>query len=494
MTPVPYNPSMFLALLPETLLAVLVGVVMAADLGQRQMRPGAVGLELLAARQRNVGVVAAVGFGLILLVTLLVCLPAVSNDLIFGGMVRHDLMAYLFRLLFLFAGVVTALISTAAPVIGKQGEYYVVLVAAVLGMCLMAQAADLIMLYLAVETTSIALYALAGFLREDGKSAESGLKYFLFGAFTSTIMLYGFSLLYGFTGQTNLYAIGAALGVSGVSVPALFAMFLVLVGLTFKISAVPFHFWAPDVYEGAPTPITAFLSVASQAAGFAVLMRVLWAAFPAQETVWVSLVAAIAAVTMTVGNLIALTQKNIKRLLAYSSIAQAGYILLGLAAFSPDGIAATVYYLGMYTITNLVAFGVIVLVSRITGSDEIADYSGLSRRAPGLALALLVALLSLGGIPPLAGFFGKFYLFNSIIERGLVWLAIIGIINALISLYYYLYVLKVVYLGAPKDEATYPVSRPAAFALWLCAIGVIVVGFVISPFVNLAVAAAGSWF
>jgi len=486
---------MLLAVVPELLLAALALLVVVTDLSQPQPRPGAVGLELLAIRRRSLGVVTAVGGGLIVLAALLLSLPVVSDSLIFGGMLRHDLMAFVFRLLFLFAGVVTALISIDSPVVGRQGEYYVVLVTAVLGMSLMAMSADLIMLYLAIETTSIALYALAGFLREDAKSAEAGMKYFLFGAFTSTVMLYGFSLLYGFTGQTNLYAVGAILSAGGLSAGPLLALFLVLVGLGFKISAVPFHFWAPDVYEGAPTPITAFLSVASKAAGFAVLVRVLWAAFPGQEALWIQLLAALAAVTMTLGNLIALAQRNIKRLLAYSSIAQAGYILVGLAAFSADGVAATLFYLGMYTITNLAAFGAIVLVSRVTGSDEIADYSGLSRRAPGLALVLLVALLSLGGIPPLAGFFGKFYVFVAAMNSGLVWLVIVGIVNSVIGLYYYLYVLKVIYLGAPKDEAAaYPVPRPYSFALWMCAMGVLVVGFILSPFVNLAVAAANGLF
>lgn len=492
MTPVPFSPAHLLAVLPEILLLLVGAVVIIADLAQRQITKGQVGLAMLEARRRNVGIAAALGFLVVLIVTVLVTLPSGGTDLIFGGMLRHDLMAFVFRVLFLFSGMVVALISMDSPTIGKQGEYYVVLVAAVLGMNLMAASADLIMLYLAVETTSIALYALAGFLREDSKSAESGLKYFLFGAFTSTIMLYGFSLLYGFTGQTNLYAIGEAL--TATNTPVLFALFMILVGLGFKISAVPFHFWAPDVYEGAPTPITAFLSVASKAAGFAVLIRVLMAAFPAQAEVWVQLIAALSAVTMTVGNVIALTQKNIKRLLAYSSIAQAGYILMGLAAFSGEGTAATLFYLGMYTLTNLAAFGAIVIVARISGSEAIADFSGLSRRAPGLALVLLVAFLSLGGIPPLAGFFGKFYLFTAALNSQLVWLAVVGFINALISLYYYLVVLKVIYLNAPKDEASYPVSRSAAVALWLCVMGVFVVGVLIGPWVNIAVAAASGLF
>ncbi|MBP7690387.1 MAG: NADH-quinone oxidoreductase subunit N [Anaerolineales bacterium] len=489
MTIEPFAPAQLLAVLPELLLIVLAGVIIAVDLA------------LPAERKREVGLYAAIGFGLVLSVALLVTLPTVNGQMIFGGMLRNDLTAFIFRMLFLFAGALTALISVDAPTLGRAGEYYVILIAAVLGMGLMAASADLIMLYLAIELTSIGLYALAGFLRENDKSSEAGLKYFLFGAFTSSIMLYGFSLLYGFTGQTNLYTLAVAL--IGAPLEAMvLALLLVLVGFGFKVSAVPFHFWAPDVYEGAPTPVTAFLAVASKAAGFAVLIRVLMAVFPGIAGIWTMLIAVIAALTMTLGNVVALTQKNIKRLLAYSSIAQAGYMLMGLAAVSPNGLAAILYYLGMYALTNLAAFGVIILVSRITGSDEIADYAGLSRRSPGLALALLVAFLSLGGIPPLAGFFGKFYLFTAVMQQWqatgnatLLALVIAGVVNAIIALYYYLIVLKVVYLGTPKDEAVvYPVSRPYVFALWACAAGVIFVGAVIGPWVGIATTAAGGLF
>lgn len=489
MTIEPFVPAQLLAVLPELLLVVLGGVIIVTDLA------------LPAGRKRELGLVTAVGLGLVLAAALLVTLPQVDGALILGGMLRNDLAAFVFRALFLFAGAVTALISVDAPVVGKEGEYYLVLVAAVLGMGLMASAADLVMLYLAIEMTSIGLYALAGFLRENDRSAEAGLKYFLFGAFTSSVMLYGFSLLYGFTGQTNLYALGAALGRQPLEAVVL-ALLLVMVGFGFKVSAVPFHFWAPDVYEGAPTPVTAFLSVASKAAGFAVLIRVLLAAFPEIAGIWTTLLAALAILTMTIGNVVALTQTNIKRLLAYSSIAQAGYMLMGLAALSASGLAAVIYYLGMYTLTNLAAFGVIVLVARVTGSDLIADYAGLSRRSPGLALALLVAFLSLGGIPPLAGFFGKFYLFTAVMQQWqatgsptLLVLVLAAVVNAIISLYYYLIVLKVVYLGTPRDEAAvYPVSRPYRAALWACAMGVLVVGALIGPWVNIALTAAGGLF
>jgi NADH-quinone oxidoreductase subunit N len=490
MNVVPFNPSMLLALLPELLLILLGGLVMAADLAWPE------------ARKRGLGLLTATGFGVVLVATLVFAAPSAEPALIFGGMLRHDLAAFAFRILFLFAGAVTALISLDSPGVGQAGEYYVIMIASVIGMNLMAAAGDLVMLYLALETTSITQYVLAGFLRDDNKSAESGLKYFLFGAFTSTIMLYGFSLLYGFTGQTNLYALGPALVNGGLaSSPAVaLALVLILVGFGFKVSAFPLHFWSPDVYEGAPTPVTAFLSVASKSAGFAVLVRVLLAAFPAMGDLWTPLITAMAVLTMTIGNALALAQKNIKRLLAYSSIAQAGYVLVGLAAAgvglnTERGVASILYYLGTYTLTNLAAFGVIVLTARVVGSDEIADYAGLSRRSPGLAMALLIAFLSLGGMPPLAGFFGKFFVFSAAVESNLVWLAIVGVINAIVGLYYYLTFLKVVYLyRSERDSEPVPVARAYQVALWVCAAGVILLGTWIAPWVGISNAVAATLF
>jgi NADH-quinone oxidoreductase subunit N len=489
MTFEPYLPAHFLAILPEILLVALAGLIMLADLLWPE------------SRKRGLGLLTAIGFGVTLVAALAFSRPSSEDALLFGGMIRDDFLAFFFRVLFLFSGAIVALISLDSPGVGRKGEYYAILVSAVLGMNFMASAADLIMLYLAVETTSIALYLLAGYLRDEDKSAESGLKYFLFGAFTSAVMLYGFSLLYGFTGKTNLYELGAAL--TSVPTAALVtAALLVLVGFAFKVAAVPFHFWSPDVYEGAPTPITAFISVASKAAGFAVLMRVMLAAFPGAESYWVSLVGAIAAVTMTLGNSLALAQKNIKRLLAYSSIAQAGYALIGLAANSQAGLAATIFYLAMYTLTNLVAFGVIILTSRVVGSDEIKDYAGLSRRAPGLALAFMVAFLSLGGMPPLAGFFGKFFVFAAAVEQGvaqndawLIWLVVIGVLNAIVGLYYYLTVLKVVYLFRSEHESEkIPTPRAYAFALAACVAGIFLLGTWSTPWFDWATRAAGNLF
>lgn len=477
----PFNPQTSLAILPEFLLVLLAGLVMALDV----LWP--------ASRRRAIGWITAGGFGVIAVVTLIFSQNNPASPLIFGGMIRDDGVAFFFRLLFIFSGMIVALLSVDSPGVGDKGEYYALVIGAVIGMIFMAAAADLIMVYLSVETTSIALYLLAGFLRDDDKSAESGLKYFLFGAFTSTIMLYGFSLLFGFSGgKTNLYELSAALLAGNVPVlPVLVALLLVLAGFGFKVSMVPFHFWSPDVYEGAPTPITAFISVASKAAGFAVLVRVLLAVFPDVQSYWGPLLAVVAVFTMTIGNTLALAQRNIKRMLAYSSIAQAGYALIGLATLSQAGIAATIFYLLMYTVTNLITFGVIVLASRAVGSDEIADYAGLSRRSPGLALAFLVGFLSLGGMPPFAGFFAKFFIFTAAVQSGLIWLAVIGVLNAIVGLYYYLTVLKVVYLyRSERDSEQIVIPRAYALALGLCAFGVILIGTISTPWFTWAANAA----
>jgi NADH-quinone oxidoreductase subunit N len=475
-----------LAVLPEILLVVLAAVTMGADLA------------LPEANKRALGLATAIGLTLIAVVALLFSRPGTDNGLIFGGMIRHDWAAFVFRMLFISAGMITALISLDAPGIDRKGEYYALLITAVMGMNFMAASSDLIMLYLAIETTSIPLYLLAGYHRDDPKSAESGLKYFLFGAFTSTVMLYGFSLLYGFTGKTNFAEIGAALSNGAVPMEWLVtALLLVLVGFGFKVSAVPFHFWSPDVYEGAPSPITGFISTASKAAGFAVLIRVMLAVFPlmTHTAYWQPLLSVLAVFTMTVGNLLALGQKNIKRLLAYSSIAQAGYAFIGLATLSPDGVSAVIFYLMMYTVTNLATFGVIVLTSRLVGSDDIADYAGLSRRSPGLALVFMVGFLSLGGMPPLAGFIGKFFLFAAAIKYGLVWLALIGVVNAIVGIYYYLTVLKVVYLYRAEGD-TVPMEVPQGYgiALAVCSFGVILLGTWAAPWFTWAAQAAQALF
>jgi len=314
--PMAFQPSMLLAILPEISLVVLAAIILVIDL-------------LVSEEQRgSLGWISAAGLLVALAIAIVFARPGPEPQLIFGGMLRLDGTAFVFRLIFLMGAALTSLFMVDHKPEGQQGEFYLLLLVATLGMNLMASAANLIMLYLAIETTSLPLYVMAGSMTRDPKSTEAGVKYFLFGAMTSAIMLYGFSLMYGFSGTTNLYAMAEQF--RSYDIWVLLSVVLVLVGFGFKVSAVPLHFWAPDVYEGAPTPVTGFLSTASKAAGFAVLMRVAMAAFPNIALSWTTLVAILAAASMIVGNILAVVQKNIKRMLAYSSIAQAGYILLGV--------------------------------------------------------------------------------------------------------------------------------------------------------------------
>jgi NADH-quinone oxidoreductase subunit N len=479
-----FTPDMITAILPEIGLLVLAAVLLFVD------------LILPPEKRRVMGWLTAGGLFLIIIISLFAGRPGIESQLLWGGMVRFDWLAFVFKMIFLIGAAVSALFAMDVEHLGNKGEFYVLLLVSTMGMGLMAAAADLIMLYLAIETTSIPLYVLAGFMTTDKKSTESGFKYLFFGALTSTIMLYGFSLLYGFAGTTSIYELAGIMQQGEVGlIPLVGTLLLVLVGFSFKISAVPFHFWAPDVYEGAPTPVTGFLSTASKAAGFAVLMRVLLVVFPESLPYWTSVVAILSVASMTLGNSLALAQHNIKRMLAYSSIAHAGYALIGVVAFSPLGMAAVVYYLGAYLLTNLAAFGVVVTFWRVAGSDEIADYAGLSRRAPGLSLALLVALLSLAGMPPLGGFIGKVLVFAAAVDSNLIWLALVGVINSIVGLYYYMTVLKFVYLFRSEDEEKpLPISRPYGIALTVLTLGIILMGTLIGPFFAWGTTAAAALF
>jgi NADH-quinone oxidoreductase subunit N len=416
--------------------------------------------------------------------------------LVFGGMLRFDWLGFVFKMFFIFASGITALFFMDTESLNHRAEAYLLLVAATLGMCLMASSADLVMLYLAIETTSIPLYILAGFLKNDDRSTEAGFKYMLFGALTSAILLYGFSLIYGISGKTGLYDLNAYF--NSFNLIAIGITFLVLAGLAFKVSLFPFHFWAPDVYQGAPTPVAGFLSTASKAAGFAVIIRLFTAIFPIISTDWSLILAVLATLTMTVGNLIALAQKNVKRLLAYSSISHAGYAMMGVVAFSQFGTASMVFYLIGYIITNLLAFGIIGIVGRASGSDDFSAYNGLSRRSPALGLAALVAFLSLAGMPPFVGFVAKIFVFSAAIEAGWIWLAAVGILNSIFGLYYYLNFLKYVYLYRTEnqDEEQHPVpmSRPVAVALMILIACILVLGTLFGPWFSIATRAAISLF
>lgn len=439
-------------------------------------------------QRRNAGWLTAGGLFIAMIVSLLFGRPG-EPTAVLGGMIRFDWLSFFLKMLFMFGAAATALLLMDHERAGNRGESYLLLLASLLGMNLMAASADLIMLYLAIETASIPLYVLSGFLLNDERSTEAGFKYFLFGTLASTVMLYGFSLLFGFSGTTDLYAIPAALLANGISPLLIFGVvILVVVGLGFKVSIVPFHFWAPDVYQGAPIPVAGYLSTVSKAAGFAVILRLFFVAFPDFTETWTMVLAALAAVTMTVGNLLALPQTNIKRLLAYSSIAHAGYALIGAVAFSQLGAASVVFYMAAYIATNLLAFGIVMAFSRITGLEEITDYAGLSRRSPLLGLMMLAAFLSLTGMPPFGGFVAKVLVFAAGVQANYTWLVIVGIINSIIGVYYYLNVLKYVYLYRlpDQDEENHPIplSQPYMIALVVLAIGVVLLGTVFAPFFN----------
>jgi NADH-quinone oxidoreductase subunit N len=470
----------YFAILPEIGLVALADILLAVDAIQTKERKN---------------LLAWITFGgLAVIFAVAILTRPFEDEIIWFGMLRDDMFAFVFRIIFLIGAAITALLSMDWKEVGNRGSFYILLVFSTLGMNLMASSANLVMLFLSIETASIPLYVMAGFMRDDNKSTEAGIKYLLFGAMTSAVMLYGFSLLYGFAGTADLYALADAITSNGIPpVTLVTSLVLVLVGFGFKISMVPFHFWAPDVYQGAPTPVTGFLSTASKAAGFSVIVRVLLIVFPLGD--WQIILAVLSAVTMTLGNLVALWQKDIKRMLAYSSIAHAGYILMGLAAGTEFGINSMLYYLITYLLTNLAAFGFVIVYYQKVGSDLIKDYAGLSRRNAALAFGMLFTFLSLGGIPPLGGFFGKVLVFAAAVEAELTWLAVIGVLNAVIGLYYYLNVLKVVYLYRQEgDEEPLPVKPVYGVVLAVCVIGVVLMGTVMAPWFALTGTAAQSLF
>jgi NADH-quinone oxidoreductase subunit N len=468
-----FTPLTFASILPEILILSLGILILIFEPFWKEEK------------RRNAGWLTAGGLFIIMIVSLLFGRPAEPTSTL-GGMIRFDWLGFFFKMLFMFAGAATALLLMDHERAGRRGESYLLLLASLLGMNLMAVSSDLVMLYLAIETASIPLYILAGFLLNDERSTEAGFKYFLFGTLASTIMLYGFSLLFGFSGTTNLYEIAGVFTTGNISPLVAFGVLaLVTVGLGFKAAIVPFHFWAPDVYQGSPTPVAGYLSTASKAAGFAVVVRLFFVALPDFASSWTLILAALAAITMTVGNLLALPQTNIKRLLAYSSIAHAGYVLIGVVAFSQLGAASVIFYLAAYIATNLLAFGIVMAFSRITGLDDITDYAGLSRRNPFMALMMLAAFLSLAGMPPFGGFVAKIFVFAAGVQANYTWLVVVGIINSIIGVYYYLNVMKYVYLyrmpGEDEEQHPVPLTRAYAIALIVLTIGVILVGTVFAP-------------
>jgi NADH-quinone oxidoreductase subunit N len=508
-------------LLPEILLLVLALLVLGSDILERWGNTAAAQLE----RVRAAASLTSIGLGLVFAITLLQSgyvyrLPEDASINFLTNIVRNlqsggpggaailgsfatDHLTMVARLLFIGTALVASLLCLDYRPDANPGEFYALILLATLGMCLMVGANELILIFVAVELTSIPLYVLAGYFRNDPRSSEAGIKYFLFGAISSGILLYGMSLVYGYavlslggTGVANnvtqLSRIGELAQGRESSALLVLGMVFMIAGIGYKLAIVPFHAWAPDVYQGAPTPITAFISTASKAAGFLLLLRLLITAFPtltgsaafgADFGGWTSLLALLALLTLIVGNLAALPQTNAKRLLAWSSVAQAGFVLLALVALAASqsfdrdqGVSALLYYLVVYTLTNLGAFGALTAVLMAVGGDEISDLNGLAQRNLGLAVLFAFCVLSLAGVPPLAGFFAKFYVFMVGWQGGAGWLVIVAVASTIVSLYYYLKLLRAMFIEAPSDPTPVSAPRGITAATGLAVFGLVLLG------------------
>ncbi len=462
---------------PEILLVVFAAAVIIADL-------------LIKNRESElVAYISLVGLGCSLVAILITNSLINSNEPIplFFGMIRLDGFAVFFKILLLLATAATILFSLRSEELDVRlkGEYYALLLAVTFGMFLMASSTNLLMIFISLETVSLTSYILAGFLTHSPRSSEAAFKYITYGAVASGTMLFGLSMIFGMAGTGDLSQISLQIasvlesgGVSTLSV--LIAITFILAGIGYKIASVPFHMWSPDVYEGAPIPITAFLSVASKAAGFALFLRFFHVGFGKPEILqsidWRFILAIVSALTMTVGNLAALPQRNVKRLLAYSSIAHGGYLLMGAVLLTPEGLGAIFFYLIVYLFMNLGAFYVVVLIANEAGTEMIDGYRGLATRAPLVAGAMAIFLFSLTGIPPLAGFFGKWVLFYAVIGEGLYWLAFIGLLNSVVSLYYYARIVKAMYFETSEDTNGLSFSTGTFALLSVFAIPTIFIG------------------
>jgi NADH-quinone oxidoreductase subunit N len=465
----------FYYILPEIVLTLGSMLVLMADLFVPRERRGVLTGLSIAVLAATMAAVLAIGS------------PHVTVS---GGLLSIDAFGVFFKLLFIVAAAIALLMS--GPYLEVEdtsaGAYCFLVLAATLGMMFMASGVELVTLFVGLETMAVSFYILAGYLKPSARSNEAAVKYFLLGAFSLGILLYGMSILYGLTGSTNLGEIATAVGDGGANEQMLLlGVMLIAAGMGFKIAAVPFHMWAPDVYEGAPTPITAFLSVGSKAASFAMLIRIFVEGLPSVSADWRLLFEWLAILTMTVGNVAAITQSNIKRMLAYSSIAQAGYVLIGIVVGTQRGIAAALIYLAVYSFMQLGAFVVIVLLRRRDAiGDELKDFNGLYFRSPVAAFAMLLFMLSLGGIPPTAGFMGKLWLFGAAIDQGYVWLAVVGVLNSAVSLYYYIRVVVYMWLKSEPAGSEPRLSPALAIALGITLFATLAVGLYPTPLFDLA--------
>jgi NADH-quinone oxidoreductase subunit N len=473
-----------IALLPELVLATLAMVVLLAGLASGKPRHG-----LLSA-----GAVFALAVtGATLWLAARATDPAAHY---FSGMFALDRFAVFFKALFLLTSALVVLLSLDYLKRNdyRPGEYLALVMFATVGMMTMASGVNLAVIYVGLELMALSTYILAGYFRREVKSHEAAAKYFVLGALSSGILLYGLSLIYGATGTLDLATLARVLASAKPGAPAMVGVALLACGFLFKVAAVPFHVWTPDVYEGAPTPITAFMSVGPKAAAFAMFLRVFIGGLAPLAASWVWLVGTAAVLTMIWGNVAALTQDNVKRMLAYSSIAHAGYALVGLVAGGPAGVNSVLFYMLVYTVTNLGAFGfVIMLESRGYAGETVSDYAGLARRHPAAAFGMLLFMLSLGGIPPTAGFMGKLYLFAAAVNAGYVWLVVVAVVMSAVSLYYYLRIVLQMYLreGDGVEPADLVAAPWTERVIWACGAAVLVIGVLPAPFLAAARTTAG---
>lgn len=476
------DPQSLTFILPEIILAVLGLVVLSLDLIFRERAHPVLPW------------VTAIGFAGALVAVLYIW---GSSLLLFSDSYAIDTFALFFKLIATISGIIITLVSidylrNRTP---YKGDFFTLFVFAVLAMTLMASATNLLLIYLSIEFLSYMSYLLTGFLRNDKRSNEGALKYFLYGAITSAVMLYGLSLLYGATGSMNLAEVATLFATTtdtSIRTLGLVATALILAGFGFKISLVPFHQWAPEAYEGAPTPVTAFLSVGPKAAGFALLLRFVLTAVPALQESLIPLLGIISIATMTLGNLVAIQQTNVKRMLAYSSIAQAGYMLIGLVGLNLEGnspfsgLNGILIYLFAYLFTNLGAFICVIAIENETGITEIPQYAGLVRRAPFIAALFVYFFLSLAGIPPTAGFIGKFFVFAAALRNGFLFLAAVGVINSVVSVFYYFSVVRAAFFAPATDPTPIRIPPLVTAALTVTAVMVLLIMVLPEPFFNVA--------
>jgi NADH-quinone oxidoreductase subunit N len=463
-----------LLLLPELLLTVWLCAVLIVDFAFPRLPKEQIAYLSVAGLVATLGCLAWFDFS------------GVSGTL-FGNMFVLDRMALFFKMFVVLATILVILASLqyVHRFSFFRGEYYFLVMMSALGMMFMASANDLLSVFVTLEFSTFGFYVLVAYLREDLASNEAGVKFFILGVFAAGLLAYGISLVYGETGKLVFSDMAATQATPGL----VLGFLLIFAALGFKIGAVPFHSWIPDTYHGSPTPVTAYLSIAPKGAAFAILLRMFFVALAAFKPMWVLLLVAASILSMTYGNIVAIAQRNMKRLLAYSGIAQIGNVLIGLAAGTKMGNDAILFYLLTYLFANLGAFAVVIAVSHAIGSDEIEDYNGLNRRSPFLAFAMLLFLLSLAGVPPLAGFIGKLYIFVAAIKEGLYTLITVGLINIVISMYYYLVIVKKMYINEPTERSALSISTPMKAVIYVGLAGTLIIGIYPQPIIDWVVAA-----